>query len=822
MDMVEKRSIGGENAPKPYCKPVSEDVKNFGACDVVAEELQVIRERRKQHGLSDNPNLKTEELCGLALSGGGIRSASFSLGVMQALAFNGWLSKIDYLSTVSGGGYIGSSLTWAINSNPENFGLTDNTFPFASFPMSGEPRHQPDRTLIKDFLKDRNKDTRWSGRMLNFLRQNAEYLNPGNGLNLISLVWTAIRGASLGLLIYGALIAFIFMFAFQSGLLREACILTSLPKELRQNWFLLAALLGLGLCVVTIPIYSVFTYLFHWADGWAAYLFRRIYEITAGKLLPIFFAIFLLGIVPLAHDFIKSKCPPVVNISRARQFTISGNLSDNGKLSFNGTMNSTTAVEKPVEAFPITCGTPCPEPPPVAKDSLWANLTSEINAFFTGLCTLLVGLASGVKVFFKTKSVKPGRLPMGLLVAIGVSTLLFGIVLFAYTVAYAAVKTTGCNTWALWYTGVGFMVAIALAVFANINHVSIHRYYRDRLMETFMPDVKNVLQGKYQNASISKEANTKKLNEMVHGPYHLINTNLVLVNSAKPKLRGRGGDNFILSPLYCGSYATGWQWTGSFMRRGDKGGMTLASAMAISGAALNPSAGCGGEGVTRSPVLSALMGLLNFKLGYWVPNPKNSENIWSGHLRNPNFLLPGLWEVLFRNRLNENASFLQLSDGGHFENLALYELVRRKLKLIIVCDGGADPKFTFSDLANAMEKVRSDFGALIMINNEELKDLIPKLEKDICETACAEQAHLVATIKYADNTEGTLIYLTTTFFKGVTADLYGYKKEHPEFPDESTGDQFFDEKQFEAYRELGFQAAWKMMDYVEQTKRLWP
>jgi hypothetical protein len=129
---------------------------------------------------------------------------------------------------------------------------------------------------------------------------------------------------------------------------------------------------------------------------------------------------------------------------------------------------------------------------------------------------------------------------------------------------------------------------------------------------------------------------------------------------------------------------------------------------------------------------------------------------------------------------------------------------------------------SYRPYVNAMEKVRSDFGALIMINNEELKDLIPKLEKDACESACAEKSYLVATIKYADNTEGTLIYLTTTFFKGVTADLYGYKKEHPAFPDESTSDQFFDEKQFEAYRELGFQAAWKMMDYVEQTKRLWP
>ena len=238
--------------------------------------------------------------------------------------------------------------------------------------------------------------------------------------------------------------------------------------------------------------------------------------------------------------------------------------------------------------------------------------------------------------------------------------------------------------------------------------------------------------------------------------------------------------------------------------------MTLASAMAISGAAINPSAGCGGEGITRAPMLSVLMGLLNFRLGYWVSNPKCHKN-WCRKLRNPNFLLPGLYEVLFRNMLHENCSFLQLSDGGHFENLALYELVRRKLKLIIVCDGGADAKFSFSELANAMEKVRTDFGAMIMIDNEDLQVLIPKAEKDEDMVRSADRAYLIAPIIYADNSKGTLVYLTTTFFKGASADLYGYKKEHTAFPDESTGDQFFDEKQFEAYRELGFQAAWKMM-----------
>lgn len=806
---------------KAYCEPKRDDVTYFGAGEVIAAELESIRERREQHGLPVGASLRTQDLCGLALSGGGIRSASFSLGVMQALAYNGWLARIDYLSTVSGGGYIGSSLTWTLNSDPEAFGLTDSTFPFASFPMSAEARNEEKRTSIDSRLNIRNEKTKWSGRLLNFLRQNASYLTPGKGLNLFALVWIALRGAGLGLLVYGALITLFFLIAFQFKALQEVCFLTLLPKVLRQNWILFLAVVGLGVCALTVPLYSVATYFYHRpAVRWAAYPLRRIYERAAGRLLPFLLVLLLLGIVPLAHDrvcAIKGEA----HTDKAGEFTVSGNLAENGDLSFNGTMKSTAKTEaSPPSSLP-PCPHPCLEHRPPGKNSLRENISNEFEALSAGLGILLVGLVSGIMAFLKTKSIKPGKIPLGLIVSLGVGTLLFGIMLFAYTLAYAVVQTTGCSTVATWkFIGAFAGVTIFFAMVTNINHISIHRYYRDRLMETFMPNVDHVLKGDYSRAAKSGQANTEPLHAMTHGPYHIVNTNVVLVSSDKPKFRIRGGDNFILTPQYCGSYATGWQWTRGYMN----GGMTLASAMAISGAALNPSAGCGGEGIMRSPALSVLMGLLNFRLGYWVPNPKYSRG-WGGGLRNPNFLQPGLWEVLLRNCLNENRAFLQLSDGGHFENLGLYELMRRKLRLIIVCDGGADPKFSFSDLANAMEKVRTDFGALIMIENDDLKSLIPKKtdeDDDADQVHCADQGHLVATIKYADNTKGTLIYLTTTFFKGVSADLYGYKKEHPAFPDESTGDQFFDEKQFEAYRELGFQAAWKMMNDADACHRAWP
>ncbi|MDD2465647.1 MAG: patatin-like phospholipase family protein [Desulfobulbus sp.] len=814
MAEVKKNTPAEAPEPQQYYAPIGNDVDYFGAAGVVEEELRLIRFRHQYWEHTHKADAKVEDLCGLALSGGGIRSASFSLGVMQALAYNRWLAEFDYLSTVSGGGYIGSGLTWALNSDPENFGLTDRTFPFASFPMSGEPRFETERRSVQEVLKKRNRVSKWSGRLLHFLRQNANYLVPGSGLNFCTLVWIALRGAAMGLLVYGGLLALFFLVAFQGVLLKEICSPAWLPQVVRQNWIVLIAALGLGCCLLSVPVYSLKTYWHHhprkrfWEKRESSYGFRRLYERAAGWVLPVLLGLLLVGLIPSVHQVLKTKGEAAGKEPQVREFNLGGKVQASGELSFQGT---------------VSMPGPVPSSAPAKSDpSFFANLFHEVQILLTGIGSALVGLLAGVGILMKGTRADSGKVPLKPLVIVGVCSLLFAITLVAYTVAYAIVVTTGGGSATWWYILGGSLLVPVLALCTNINHISIHRYYRDRLMETFMPDVAEVMAGHYEKTRQSTSADTTPLKDMVQGMYHIVNTNVILAHAKKPKFRSRGGDNFILSPRYCGSNATGWQFTGQFMR----GEMTLATAMAISGAAVNPSAGCGGEGLTRLPALSMLMGLLNLRLGYWVPNPRYHDRTWRGRLRNPNFIHPGLYEVMLRTCLNEDRSFIQLSDGGHFENLGLYELIRRKLRLIIVCDAGADPKFSFSDLANAMQKVRTDFGALIMIENEELQPLVPKIDPANGEVACAEQGHLIATIKYTDNTTGTLIYLTTTFFKGLSADLYGYKKVHPNFPDEPTSDQFYDEKQFEAYRELGFQAAWKMMNCVEmdaQTcQQIWP
>jgi hypothetical protein len=115
-------------------------------------------------------------------------------------------------------------------------------------------------------------------------------------------------------------------------------------------------------------------------------------------------------------------------------------------------------------------------------------------------------------------------------------------------------------------------------------------------------------------------------------------------------------------------------------------------------------------------------------------------------------------------------------------------------------------------LFNALEKIRADFGVLVTINAVQLKDLIPLKESDKQLMAYAKQGFIMADILYPDRKPGKFIYIKSSFFRELSADLYGYKQNQPEFPNEPTSDQFFDEKQFEAYRELGYQTAWQMMN----------
>jgi hypothetical protein len=249
--------------------------------------------------------------------------------------------------------------------------------------------------------------------------------------------------------------------------------------------------------------------------------------------------------------------------------------------------------------------------------------------------------------------------------------------------------------------------------------------------------------------------------------------------------------------------------------------LRLPTAMAISGAAVNPNTGVGGSGLTRNRPVALLLSLLNIRLGYWALNPRTE----SGKFKRERFnhFEPGLVSAI-GDYHTERRRFIELTDGGHFENLALYELVRRRCRLIVVCDGGADPGYQFGDLDTALRRIDVDFGVRISFDgwNNALQRLVPSLATRDSNfpkgVEIAEKGFVVGTIHYPEIAgvcpaeTGTLVFMTTTLIPGLDRRILAYKGRNPEFPDQSTGDQFFDEEQFEAYRGLGYAIASGMIE----------
>ncbi len=300
--------------------------------------------------------------------------------------------------------------------------------------------------------------------------------------------------------------------------------------------------------------------------------------------------------------------------------------------------------------------------------------------------------------------------------------------------------------------------------------------------------------------------------EQTAGPYHVCCGTVILKNSPSRVVKSRFGDSFMFSPLYCGSLTTGWQKTEEFL----KGKLHLATAVAISAAAVNPNIGSSGGGTTTIPIISFIMTLFNLRTGYWAPNPNHraAKKGWT-----PTFFNPGFQDLLGFG-YHEKSPFLELTDGGHFENLALYEMIRRKVKIAIVCDAAPNPLAISENLANMIEKVRIDFGTAILFDdpNYDLKDMFTGTGNAgpmQTEFKTAKRSYAIGSIYYSDASVGKIILIKPTMTDDLPADIYGYKTAHPEFPYQATSDQFFDESQFEAYRELGYRLGCKAFSQLD-------
>jgi len=673
----------------------------------------------ESHHIEKTPDQK---LSGLSISGGGIRSASFAMGVLQALVADEQLKKMDYLSTVSGGGYLGSSLTWFLSQKMDSgkaYGTQSDNFPFG---RKREGNKHNDKNAILDFI-----------------RQHGNYLIPGHGLSALSLVATALRTMLVSLAIYFALVTSIMCIAlmvFPGQALFSFCF--DLVKILAVAWIVIAVL------------YSPYSF-FRGKKYKLSIKLQR----WLGRLINAMIILLVIGALPFVHDFIpvilKALMPEGTQLDSAGAGVASASVVLGALLALMSHVRQMQSTDKGVSAFQIV---------------------------------------------------------------LGVMLLLFGIVYGAFATGEFIMYNH--PDWILPLAA----GSVIFGLLCNVNYFGLNRMYRDRLMETFMPDKNNINSGCWGPAT---EANNARLEDMCQAPnqrpYHLINCNIVLSDSENAKYRGRKGDSFTVSPLYCGSDATGWRKTREYMHNRFRNGLSLPTAMAISGAAANPNAGVAGKGLTTNKFVSSLMSVLNLRLGFWANNPKNDRS-WLP----PNYIYPGIkGGISLSSGLNENDPAVELSDGGHFENLAIYELFRRRLDLVIVSDAGADANFQFSDLANAVERVRVDFGInTVFLDDYPFEDIIPDSDSEQSEVNknhyhFARRCFAIARIEYPKNSAeetrkiGHLIYIKPTLTKGLSPDVLGYKKLNPSFPHQTTLDQFFTEQQFEAYRELGYYLGWQML-----------
>lgn len=358
----------------------------------------------------------------------------------------------------------------------------------------------------------------------------------------------------------------------------------------------------------------------------------------------------------------------------------------------------------------------------------------------------------------------------------------------------------------IWLIGIlVVLILLPLTYLINLNRISLHYFYRDRLTEAFLQTETLTDQGEVKTVRDHSQIKLHDINpDGCSAPYHLIVGTLNLPGSDILTYKDRKSEHFIFSRYYCGSKSTGYLKTDLY-----RGGLTdLSRAMAISGAAISSSLG-----YYTFFGQAFVMTMLNLRLGYWMDNPRRyhladifGQSWLSKIIRrgsdNPITNESGafwpryLWYELAATAADKR-KLINLSDGGHTDNLGLYPLLQRRCKLIIVSDVGADPAYVCQDLARIMTQAYVEDNITIKIDLEQLR---PDKSTGLSCFHCA-----IGEIEYPDTDPGWLILLKPL----ITGDEEGVIKTYwwthttDKFPQQSTADQFYDDDQFEVYRRLG-------------------
>lgn len=740
---------------------------------------------------------------GLALSGGGIRSAAVCLGAVQALAADRRLDTIDYISSVSGGGYTAACLSASMSATAPQPHRDGNAQSSAVPQSPALSRHYPFGVDVAD------------NAAIAHLRNYSNYLLP-RGRSAVENLSEAGAVLSRGLVanslfILRALVgcALLTVFAFRqpeelaqhSFLIGVATHTPILSKYVDPNWqgrfgATIGLLAALGVVLV----------------GWAMTRARKpgssVASDTAGPLLTAARYLLLLSILSLFLDLQALALADRLSWMDYFGHALSG-ITLTGLAGFAGTVAIFGGrLARFLEASDRGGGTS------LAIRRWLTQLMIVVAALVVPVLLWLAYLNLAMIVIFDQQVPRwisffaldwLPQLNTWVAAHMGGFALPIMQVGRVLQVAGSRLGLTGHSSAVTAYWTI-LIATTAVAINLNGNSYSLNRFYRDRLSRAFL----------FRRGSMTAAASPPsdiKLSELQGGdaPYPIINAALNVQGSAAANRRGRNADFFTFTPHFVGSDLTFYARTKAVgddcndMETEDPR-LNLATAMAVSGAAL--SANMGGSTIG---ILSPTLALLNIRLGYWLVNPghKQRTNIlrllftrFTGLVLPRPYLLP---EML--NMLTERMPEIYLSDGGHIENLGLYQLLKRGCRLIVVVDAEADPTMSFPSLLRVERYARIDLGVRLTIPWEQIARYTATASAAInAKLPCtAGGPHCaIGRIDYADGAEGMLVYFKSSLTGDEKDYVRDYKIRNPAFPHEPTGDQFFSEEQFEMYRALGF------------------
>jgi hypothetical protein len=366
---------------------------------------------------------------------------------------------------------------------------------------------------------------------------------------------------------------------------------------------------------------------------------------------------------------------------------------------------------------------------------------------------------------------------------------------------------------------VPLLICVAFAWRVDINEFSMHAFYRNRLTRCYLGASNSSRRPNPFTGFDEKDADVAMSELLPHkgyyGPYPLVCTALNLTRGQDLAWQERKAASFVFSPLYSG-YDVGWtaaKHAKHLMRFNGfvetenyaypSPGIHINTAAAISGAAVSPN-----MGFHSNPATAFLMTIFNVRLGWWLANPRvlaedgrklngsKGQSIHPYPKPSPHFSLLQLISELL-GAVNDTSKYVMLSDGGHFDNMGVYELVRRRCRYIVICDSEEDAQRRLQGIGMAIRKCRIDFGAEIEL------DLRPLQNGDDGEFSTAHC--VVGTITYPETPDdaGIVVYIKSSLTGDEPTDVLNYKKEDADFPNDSTMNQWFTESQFESYRRLG-------------------